>query len=258
MGLTRRELGAAAVAAASGVARAESGPLTFVLVSGAWHGGWCWRRVERSLRAKGHQVFAPSLTGVADRAHLLTKDVALSTHVEDVARLLELEDLREVVLVGHSYGGMVITGVAAKAAARLARLLYLDAFVPAPGQSAFDLMSPKYVESWRRRAREQGDGYRVPPMLSARAMGVVDAKDAAWVDAKLTPHPLRTFEEKLSFDPKALAGLAKTYVWCTAYSGFGPTAARVKGQGFTVHELDAGHDAMVTAPDALAAALAQG
>ncbi len=125
-----------------------------MLVHGAWHGGWCFRGVERLLRAAGPEVFAPTLTGLAERAHLLSRDVKLSTHVEDVARLIEVEELKDVTLLGHSYGGLVITGAGLKVAPRIAELVYLDAFVPQSGQTGFDCMSAKYgVESWRKRRR---------------------------------------------------------------------------------------------------------
>ncbi|MGH8724055.1 MAG: alpha/beta fold hydrolase, partial [Burkholderiales bacterium] len=109
---------------------------TFVLIHGAWHGGWCWRFVRPLL--KGHEVFAPSLTGLGERKHLVRADIGLDTHIEDVAALLEMEDLKDVVLVGHSYGGMVITGAAARAPARIQRLVYLDAFVPESGKCALE------------------------------------------------------------------------------------------------------------------------
>ena len=223
-----------------------------VLVHGSWHGAWCWRPVERLLRAAGREVFVPTLTGLADRAHLATRSTNLSTHVDDVARLLELEELAHAVLVGHSYGGMVVTAAAAKAARRVEKIVYLDAMVPEPGQSGFDLFPPAIADRWRKKAQEKGDGWLVPPTLDARAMGLDDPKQAARVDAKLTPMPLATFEEKLAFDAAALAKVERSYIRCGKFSGFGPTAERVRKLGWPVRTLDCGHDAMLIAPEALA------
>ena len=168
--ITRRALAWAALVPV--LARGEAAPKTFVLVPGAWHGAWAYRDTEALLRAKGHSVFCVTLTGLAERAHLLSKDVGLATHVDDVARLIEVEDLHDVTLVGHSYAGMVITGAAGKIGSRLHRLVYLDAFVPSSGQSMLDLMNPKFAVSWRARAAKNGDGWRVTPMLNAKSMGV--------------------------------------------------------------------------------------
>jgi pimeloyl-ACP methyl ester carboxylesterase len=236
-------------------AAAADGPKTFVLVHGAWHGAWCFRDVEKRLRELGHEVFAITLTGLAERAHLISREVNLTTHVDDVARAIEIEELERVTLVGHSYGGLVITGAGVKVAPRIAELVYLDAFVPASGQSGYDLLSPKYAASWRKRVEEKGEGFKIPPMLDAKSMGVTDAKKAAWVDRKLTPQPAGTFEEKLVFDERAWTKLPRRYLRAGAYSGFAPTAERVRKAGWPVVELDCGHDAMVADPDGLVKAL---
>ena len=249
--ISRRSALQLALSAAVG----EQGPRTFVLVHGSWHGGWCWRDVERRLRASGHKVFAPTLTGLAERAHLLTRAVRLSTHVEDVARLIEVEELERVSLVGHSYGGLVITHAAMKVTPRLSELVYLDAFVPASGQTGFELMQAKHTASWRKRAEAEGEGYRIPPMLNAKAMGVTDPKQAARVDLKLTAHPIGTYEERLEFDEAAWSRLQRRYIRCKAFGGFGPTAERAKKLGFRVQELDCGHDAMLADPEGLTKAL---
>lgn len=265
--LTRRTLlgGVAALGAALPLsARAESpspAPATnavrrtFVLVHGSWHGGWCWRKVVPLLRQAGHDVYAPSLAGLGERSHRLTRDVNLATHVRDVVELLQFEDLRDVILVGHSYAGMVITGVADQAAERLSQLVYLDAFVPESGQSGFDNMSPKIRESWRNHATKTGEGWWVKPLLDAKAMGVTDAADAAWVDSRLRRMPIATFEQPLKFSEPKLAKLTRSYIRCSGFSGFGPTAKRVRERGWDVQELACGHDAMVAAPAELARAL---
>jgi pimeloyl-ACP methyl ester carboxylesterase len=251
MALNRRELlsfGGAFLASFPGSLIAKPVP-PVVLVHGAWHGSWCWKRVEARLLAAGHTVFAPTLTGLAERAHLLSPQVNLTTHIEDVASVLEFEELSGAVLVGHSYGGLVVSGVASRLPKRIGRLVYLDAFVPAHGQTGFDLMKPAYAASWKKKA---AGTFKVPPMLDAKAMGVTDAVDAAWVDRKLTPHPLASFEEKLELDAAALGRLPRAYLRCAGFPGFGPTAERVRKEGFEVKELPCGHDAMIAAPEALA------
>src|SRR5262249_14497470 len=135
--------------------------ITYVLVHGAWHGGWCWKKVTPLLRASGYAVFTPTLTGLGERSHLLSPEVSLHTHIQDVVAVVEYEDLREVMLVGHSYGGMVITGVAERVPARLSQLVYLDAFVPEHGQALLDLHSPDERARFQELARTQGEGWRI-------------------------------------------------------------------------------------------------
>ena len=138
--------------------------VTYVLVHGAWHGGWCWRSVRALLEKAGHQVHAPSLTGLGERKHLARPDIDLDTHIADIVHLLGMEDLRDVVLVGHSYGGMVMTGAADRAHERIARLVYLDAFVPENGKCTLDYVVPERAA----RMREEGEktGFVSPPPMS--------------------------------------------------------------------------------------------
>jgi len=149
---------------------------TFVLVQGAWHGGWCCKKVLPLMRARGHDVYAPTLTGLGERAHLLAPDIGLTTHVRDIVAMLEYEDLHDVVLVGHSYGGMVITGVGREAASRLAHLIYLGAFLPETGKSAGDYSTRVDVHAV---AKTMGAGWRVPVTLHAEGFGITDAADTA-------------------------------------------------------------------------------
>jgi pimeloyl-ACP methyl ester carboxylesterase len=223
---------------------------TFVLVHGAWHGGWCWNDVAVELRAAGHDVVAPTLSGVAERARLAPQtDLALN--VEELAGLLYFADLREVVLVGHSYGGLVVSGAAARAGGRIAGLVYLDAFVAEDGQSLFDLLRPERREHYESSA---ADG--LIPAPSPETFGVVDQRD--WLADRLTPQPLRTFTQ-----PLALASeppLPRIYVRCTQ----GPLTASFAGfaqryrdtAGWHVVDFESGHDAMITRPVDVAALLA--
>ena len=169
-------------------------PATFVLVHGAWHGGWCYARVAALLRARGHTVFTPTLTGQGERAHLLSGSINLSTHIEDVLGVFRCERLSDVVLAGHSYGGMVITGVADRIAERIKALAYLDAFIPEDGQSLFDINIPANTQRFLDSAGASG-GLSVPAP-SAAYFGV-NAADAPTVDALATPHPIGCFTEKL-------------------------------------------------------------
>jgi pimeloyl-ACP methyl ester carboxylesterase len=232
---------------------------TFVLVHGGWHGGWCWRDVAARLRAAGHHVWAPTLTGLGERAHLLTPDVDLTLHVRDVLAVLEYEDLRGVILVGHSYGGMVITGVADRAAGRLAHLVFLDAFVPDGGQALFDVLPPERREMYREQARDLGEGWLVPAP-PAEALGVTDGPRARWLVDRLTPQPLLTLEQPLRLRGTDPAGaLPRSFIHCTSgpvAPSFAPFASRARAApGWRSRELATGHDAMVTAPDDVAGLL---
>jgi len=182
---------------------------SFVLVHGAWHGGWCWARVARLLRDAGHDVFTPTLTGLGERAHLARPEIDLAHHVQDVLAVLEAEELKSVTLCGHSYGGMVVTGVAARAAARVAHLVYLDAFVPAPGQAMLDLIAPERAAAMREAARTEGEGWRVPPWKPEH-YGVTSARDIEWLARRLTPHPLRTLEQPAEAGWERRPALAET------------------------------------------------
>jgi pimeloyl-ACP methyl ester carboxylesterase len=225
---------------------------TFVLVHGAWHGGWCWRRVSDALLARGHLVFAPTLTGVGERSHLLRAGINLSTHIEDVVRLIEVEDLDRIVLVGHSYGGMVISGVAERAEKAIASIVFLDAFVPENGTALLDFMPAD-----RRKANEEiaakSGGLSLPP-VSAEFFNV-NARDRAWVDAKCTPHPFATFTEQARLTGARERIAKKTYIRAGGYPAvyFSTFHEKLKtNPGWRCYELPCGHDIMVDMPERLA------
>jgi pimeloyl-ACP methyl ester carboxylesterase len=220
-----------------------------VLVHGAWHGGWCWDRVASRLRSKGHRVFCPTLTGLGERAHLLAPDVNMSTHVADVLGVLEAEELDDVILVGHSYAGMVISGVAAKAKARIRQLVYLDAAVIEDGEAWSTAHTPE-VQAERRRLAKENGGLALP-VPKAEVFGVAKPEDIAWVQRRLTPHPFAPYDEVMRWGVPPGNGLPKVYVDCTApvYTGLNPVKQRYRGKpGWPFVELAAGHDAMVSAP----------
>jgi pimeloyl-ACP methyl ester carboxylesterase len=224
---------------------------TFVLVHGAWHGGWCWKKVAPLLRNAGHEVFTPTLTGLGERAHLLTPAVDLTTHVQDIVGVLTYEDLQDVVLVGHSYGGMVIAGVAEQADMRLAHLVYLDAFLPEDGKALRDYYDGAALDE---RVQRLGDGWRVPVpgMEGEEFFGVTDSADVAWLLARVGDHPYQTMTQPLQLTAERLNALLRTYILTTTGPFFDEAAARAKRSGFRYYELfSAGHDAMVTQPQEL-------
>jgi pimeloyl-ACP methyl ester carboxylesterase len=224
---------------------------TFVLVHGAWHGGWCWRKVTSLLRAAGHVVHAPTLTGLGERAHLATPDVGLDTHVQDVLNVLAFEDLTDVVLVGHSYGGLVIAGVAEQAPERLAHLVYLDAQVADDGQASIDLVPPERRAAVEEAARTRGEGWRVPidvePTLDG--YGIVDPAERHWMAERLVPHPWKTVTDPLRLPTGRGRSLPRTFILCTRRASPSRGAERAQREpGWRYREVDTGHDAMVTAP----------
>ncbi len=227
---------------------------TFVLVHGAWHGGWCWRRVALALRAAGEEVFTPTLTGLGERSHLLTPEVGLDTHIRDVAAVLHYEDLREVVLVGHSYAGAVITGVAEVAKDRLSTLIYVEGFIPDDGQCVFDQFPVPFRDRFRGLAEQSGDGWRIPatPAL-LDVWGITDPADRQWVGSYISDFPLRCFEQPLHVPTLAAADLPRAYVACTGYETANtvtaPIAERARRSGWHYDELATGHDPMVTESD---------
>jgi pimeloyl-ACP methyl ester carboxylesterase len=224
---------------------------TFVLVHGAWHGGWCWRRVSDLLEAKGHKVFTPTLTGLGERSHLLRQGINVSTHATDVVNLMKWERLSGVVLCGHSYGGMVVSLVAEQMAPAIASIVFLDAFVPENGDSMFDLTSDA-VRAGLKAATERGD-LGVPPRPAAAFL--VNEKDQAWVDSLCGPQPIGAFTEKLALNGAREKIGKKTYIRAGAYPnpGFDKALERVKAdKSWRNYSVPCGHDVMVDMPDRLA------
>jgi pimeloyl-ACP methyl ester carboxylesterase len=226
---------------------------TFVLVHGAWHGAWCWRRVSDLLTANGHRVFAPTLTGLADRSHLMPGAINLDTHVSDVVNLFRWEDIEDAVLVGHSYAGWVISGAIEQLEGRVSAIVYLDAFVPQNGQRGYDLTSAG-MRAAIDAAKDRGEVSRPAP--PAASFGVLSAADIAWVDAKMTPQPLG-----VSLQPITLTGARervarKLYIRTPAFAQPGFDAAhaacRADPSWRTLVMPVTGHDVMVDQPQELA------
>ena len=260
-GITRRRIlrsaatGGFAVAAASGAvgaARAQSARKTFVFVSGAFCGGWIWRRVTDRLEQGGHKVFAPSLTGLGDRSHLLSKDVNLDTHIADVENLIRWEGLSDVVLCGHSYGGCVIGGVADRVPARIRALVYLDAFFLESGEHLVQHLPESQYKQLLESAQAVGDGWKVPP-IPAEVFNV-NAADREWVDSQCTMQPLDTFEQRIQLSGGAESIAHVTFVLASGFvrgSPFPPFYEKAKARGWNTITVPCGHDVMLDLPDDL-------
>jgi pimeloyl-ACP methyl ester carboxylesterase len=230
---------------------------TFLLVHGSWHGGWCWSRLAPLLAAAGHRVLAPSLTGQGDREHLLSPAVGLSTHIEDVANLIEYEDFRDVVLVGHSYGGMVVSGAADRCAERIGSLIYLDAHVPNDGDSMCGLIGPEVEARLKARVDGEGFGWIMPPSPAA-AFGTSPADGAQWIDRMSTPMPWKCYAEPIKLSGAIDAIGDKAYIRCSLHDRpyFKAAADRHRGApGWRVRDLPAAHNVMITHPELLAETL---
>jgi pimeloyl-ACP methyl ester carboxylesterase len=222
---------------------------TFVLAHGAWSAAWAWKKMRPLMAKSGHSFFTPTYTGLGERAHLANPAIDLDTHIEDVLGVLEFEDLNDVVLLGHSYGGMVATGVADRARARIAHLIYLDAFVPKDGQSLFDLV-PEAQRQRMRAGAAAGDGWRVPPNPTPED---TSSEDRAWIAGKRLPHPLKCMESPLKLRHGPLT-LPRSYVEATRNTSgpFAPFAAEARNApGWACYEIDASHSPNITAPEAL-------
>ncbi|MDX3102547.1 alpha/beta fold hydrolase [Nonomuraea angiospora] len=235
---------------------------TYLLVHGAWHSGQCWERVVPLLESAGHRVFAPSLTGFGDKAQLLGPEVGLDTHVEDIAGLITEEDLTEVILVGHSYAGLVISSAANRVPDRVAHLVYLDAMVPEDGESAADVQP--VTRALIERAVRSGGGWRVPPLPElpppAGLFGVTDPADVAWLRSMLSDQPVRCLQQPVRLDNPAVNAIPRTHIHCTVGMPDGITrravpAMQPNGSPAQVWELATGHDSMITMPVELAGLL---
>ncbi len=226
---------------------------TFVLVHGAWAGGWIWHRVTPLLRRAGHEVYTPTLTGLGERAHLNSPAINLSIHAQDVAGVLGCEGLRDVILVGHSYGGMVITAAAELEAERVAQLVYLDAFVPSDGESAANLIGPGTAASFEERARDKGEGWMMPPMPPQWAH-VLEDSDVRWMESLFRPQSLQTFLEPVRLASAKAAALPRAFLYCNQppLGLFESSVAKAKTGGWRYYELATGHCPNVTAPQQLA------
>ena len=231
----------------------------FVLVHGAWHGAWCWRRVTQALQAQGHRAHAVTLTGLGERAHLLSPAITLETHIEDVRQLIEAEELSDVVLAVHSYAGMIGTAIADRMGERLKHLVYVDAVVPQPGES-WSSSHASATQQQRLAAAEASLNFSFSPPDPV-VFGLHGA-DHAWVQRRQTPHPGNTYRMPLAFDVQRVASTPRTFISCTepALATIEPSRLRTKDPTFwggawlpgsRVIEMTTGHDPMISDPVAL-------
>lgn len=227
----------------------------FVLVHGAFQGGWVYARVARKLRDAGHDVYTPTLTGLGERAHLADRAINLDTHIQDIVNVFEYEDVSDAILCGHSYGGQVITGVAHVVGERIRSLFYLDAYAPADGQSLIDITGNDTALAFLSQANQNSG--MIPP-IPAAAFNVNEA-DASWVDKMSVPQPLATFVQGVKAGVDSVRVAKRTYVFATKNGGdwFAQTHARLQADPrWTVHDISCGHSIMLDRPDDLAALLA--
>jgi pimeloyl-ACP methyl ester carboxylesterase len=230
---------------------------TIVLAHGAWSAGWAWKKMRPLFAAAGHEFFSPTYTGVGERAHLAHPDIDLSTHIQDVTAVFDFEDLKDVTLLGHSYGGMVATGVADRIPERIRRVVYIDAFAPEDGQSLFDLVGPKVEANMRAGAAKDGDGWKLPlnPMPADTS-----PEDQAWAIPRRRPQPIKTFEQNIRLQPGRPMP-SRHYIYAKrsgpgdVFRQFGERAKH--DTSWSYHEIDASHNPHITCPDVLMALLTQ-
>ncbi len=231
---------------------------TYVLVHGAYGGGWIWRDVAEGLRRQGHRVWTPTQTGLGERSHLLSRQITVDTHIGDVANVIETDELRDVILVGHSYGGMAVTGVADRMTDRIRHIVYLDALLPEDGDTAFKILPPGTEEARRKASREQGGGVALP-VPGPEAFPIPDGPAKEWFMRRLRPHPIGTYESPVRLSKPAGAGLPVTYVSYTSppLASIEPSRQRARAKaGWTYVELPVPHDVEVPAPEKVVELLA--
>jgi pimeloyl-ACP methyl ester carboxylesterase len=226
---------------------------TFLVCHGAWSAGWAWKKMHPLMAARGHHLVTPSYTGLGERAHLANPSIDLETHIQDMLNVIKYEDLRDIVLIGHSYGGMVATGVADRARDRITQLIYIDAFVPDDGQSLLDLNEP--ARARMQELAKGGDGWCVPPNPTPSD---TPPADVAWLTERRVDMPIKCFLAPLKLHGGELT-LPRCYIYATRITPadtFGPFAKRAKSEpGWRYDEIDASHAPNVTAPETLMALL---
>jgi pimeloyl-ACP methyl ester carboxylesterase len=223
----------------------------FVLVHGMWHGGWCWKKMTPLLRAAGNEVYTPTLTGLGERVHLQFDNIDLSTHVQDIVNLIEFEDLRDVILVGHSFGGTLVPVIAEKIPDRIAHLVNLDGPVPENGKALKDLIGD-YWDFFQKNAIDPADEWRIQP-IADWTFGVSGA-DLEWMRSKLTPHPLKTLTTPIILANPTTYTIPGTFISCAEGISDDEIKAeerRYAGMGWGYRSISTGHDAMITLPEEL-------
>ena len=221
----------------------------FLLIHGAWHGGWVWNEISDILRYQRYSVSTPTLTGLGEKKHLLSSKITIETFIEDVVNHIIFENLNNIILVGHSFAGSVISGVADRLKDRIQKLIYFDAMILIDGQKPFDITPKETVEQRIELAKKFGNNISIPAP-SADAFGVFDIKKSLLLEAKLTPHPLSAFQSKLILKNEVGNGIPLSYIFCTkpVYKSLESSREVVRKMKWPIFELNAGHDAMLTHP----------
>ncbi len=221
----------------------------FLLIHGAWHGGWVWNEISEILRYQRYSVSTPTLTGLGEKKHLLSSKITIETFIEDVVNHIIFENLNNIILVGHSFAGSVISGVADRLKDRIQKLIYFDAMILLDGQKPFDITPKETVEQRIELAKKFGNNISIPAP-SADAFGVFDIKKSLLLEEKLTPHPLSAFQSKLILKNKVGNGIPLSYIFCTkpVYKSLESSREVVRKMKWPIFELNAGHDAMLTHP----------
>ena len=230
----------------------------FVLVQGAWHGSWCWKRVRKALATAGHDVFTPTLTGVGERSHLLSREVNLETHIQDVLNLIKWEELTDVVLCGHSFGGCVVSGVADRIPDRVRSLVYLDAFVPEDGENQLQHLPQALAKRILDGANTVGEGWKVPHIPAA--VFNVNAADRDWVNRQCTMHPLAAMEQRLRLTGGRQNITDISFILATGWDGpspFPPFYEKAKAKRWKTSTVPCGHDVMLDLPEQLTSMLVE-
>ena len=221
----------------------------FLLIHGAWHGGWVWNEISEILRYQRYSVSTPTLTGLGEKKHLLSSKITIETFIEDVVNHIIFENLNNIILVGHSFAGSVISGVADRLKDRIQKLIYFDAMILIDGQKPFDITPKETVEQRIELAKKFGNNISIPAP-SADAFGVFDIKKSLLLEEKLTPHPLSAFQSKLVLKNEVGNGIPLSYIFCTkpVYKSLESSREVVRKMKWPIFELNAGHDAMLTHP----------
>lgn len=222
---------------------------TFVMIHGGMTGGNSWKKVKESLEANNHKVFTPTLSGLADRNHLAHPNVDLQTHIQDVLNLIAAENLEEIILVGHSYSGMVITGVASRVPLKIKKVIYLAAVVPFTGESMFDAVGPSISNSLYNSAHNN-NGWQVPA-AAAESYGITQPEDVEWYNSMATAHPIKCFTQALPFNDTTVEPLNKVYISCSQDELLTPMIERAESLNIACKQINAAHFAMITSPEAV-------
>lgn len=230
--------------------------MTFILIHGSWHNGSVWHRVENELKQSGFSAIAPTLLGFETIENPATKDVGLNKHIEQIIDLINTDNLNDVVLVGHSYSGLVISGVAEKVPERIAKLIYLDAFIPENGQSLFDIIGAESEQHYRgiaidNKGKGKADGVQdawLLPSGTPQDYGVTDPQDVEWLKERMVYTPILTFEEAVSINNPKSQDIPRIFIRCTEFPYLEPFEKKAKNLGWKTYEVHTGHDAMLTKP----------